>query len=159
VPGGRADVGTVYGDGEAGELSGITRVRGFTQDDAHLVITPEQIEPEMRANIELVLFVLSSLDLSDYRVRIGLRTPGSGKYVGAEEDWNTAQRVLLQIVQNLGMKYTAEEGEAAFYGPKIDFVVRDCIGREWQLGTVQLDYNLPKRFELEYIGADNRAHR
>jgi threonyl-tRNA synthetase len=154
-----AEFGTVYRYEQTGELSGMTRVRGFTQDDAHLFITPEQIEPEMRANIELVLFVLSSLGLSDYRVRIGLRAPGSGKYVGAEEDWNTAQRVLLQIVQNLGMKHTAEEGEAAFYGPKIDFVVRDCIGREWQLGTVQLDYNLPKRFELEYIGPDNRAHR
>ncbi|HLJ92350.1 MAG TPA: threonine--tRNA ligase [Gemmataceae bacterium] len=154
-----AEFGTVYRYEQTGELSGMTRVRGFTQDDAHLFITPEQIEPEMRANIELVLFVLSSLGLSDYRVRIGLRAPGSGKYVGAEEDWNTAERILVQIVQNLGMKYTAEEGEAAFYGPKIDFVVRDCIGREWQLGTVQLDYNLPKRFELEYIGPDNRAHR
>jgi threonyl-tRNA synthetase len=154
-----AEFGTVYRYEQTGELSGMTRVRGFTQDDAHLFITPEQIEAEMRANIELVFFVLSTLGLSDYRVRVGLRAPGSGKYVGAEEDWNTAQGVLLQIVQNLGMKYTAEEGEAAFYGPKIDFVVRDCIGREWQLGTVQLDYNLPKRFELEYIGPDNRPHR
>jgi threonyl-tRNA synthetase len=154
-----AEFGTVYRYEQTGELSGMTRVRGFTQDDAHLFISPEQIEAEMRANIELVLFVLSSLGLSDYRVRVGLRAPGSGKYVGAEEDWNQAQNVLLQIVQNLGMQYTAEEGEAAFYGPKIDFVVRDCIGREWQLGTVQLDYNLPKRFELEYIGPDNRPHR
>jgi threonyl-tRNA synthetase len=154
-----AEFGTVYRYEQTGELSGMTRVRGFTQDDAHLFITPEQIEAEMRANIELVLFVLSSLSLNDYRVRVGLRAPGSGKYVGEEEDWNTAQRILVQIVQNLGMNYTAEEGEAAFYGPKIDFVVRDCIGREWQLGTVQLDYNLPKRFELEYIGADNRPHR
>jgi threonyl-tRNA synthetase len=154
-----AEFGTVYRYEQTGELSGMTRVRGFTQDDAHLFITPEQIEPEMRANIELVLFVLSSLGLSDYRVRVGLRAPGKGKYVGAEDDWNTAQRILLEIVQNLNMKYTAEEGEAAFYGPKIDFVVRDCIGREWQLGTVQLDFNLPKRFELEYIGPDNRSHR
>ena len=122
-------------------------------------ITPEQTEAEMRANIDLVLFVLSSLGLTDYRVRVGLRAPGSGKYVGNEEDWNDAQRVLVEIVRGLRMNYTAEEGEAAFYGPKVDFVVRDCIGREWQLGTVQLDYNLPKRFELEYIGADNRAHR
>jgi threonyl-tRNA synthetase len=137
----------------------MTRVRGFTQDDAHLFVTPEQIEGEMRANIELVLFVLASLGLTDYRVRVGLRAPGSGKYVGSEEDWNDAQRTLIDIVRNLGMNYTAEEGEAAFYGPKIDFVVRDCIGREWQLGTVQLDYNLPKRFELEYAGPDNRPHR
>jgi threonyl-tRNA synthetase len=154
-----AEFGTVYRYEQTGELSGMTRVRGFTQDDAHLFVTPEQIEEEMRRNIELVLFVLASLGLEDYRVRVGLRSPGSGKYVGAEEDWNVSQRILIQIVQNLGMKYSAEEGEAAFYGPKIDFVVRDCIGREWQLGTVQLDYNLPKRFELEYIGPDNRAHR
>ncbi|HEV3117996.1 MAG TPA: threonine--tRNA ligase [Gemmataceae bacterium] len=154
-----AEFGTVYRYEQTGELSGMTRVRGFTQDDAHLFITPEQIEAEMRANIELVLFVLSSLGLQDYRVRVGLRAPGSGKYVGSEEDWNNAQRILVDIVHGLGMKYTAEEGEAAFYGPKIDFVVRDCIGREWQLGTVQLDYNLPKRFDLEYIGPDNRPHR
>jgi len=154
-----AEFGTVYRYEQTGELSGMTRVRGFTQDDAHLFITPEQTESEMRANIDLVLFVLSSLGLSDYRVRVGLRAPGSGKYVGSEEDWNNAQHVLVDIVRNLGMNYTAEEGEAAFYGPKIDFVVRDCIGREWQLGTVQLDYNLPKRFELEYIGPDNRPHR
>jgi threonyl-tRNA synthetase len=154
-----AEFGTVYRFEQTGELSGMTRVRGFTQDDAHLFITPEQTEAEMRANIELVLFVLSSLGLKDYHVRVGLRTPGSGKYVGSEEDWNHAERVLLDIVKNLGMNYTPEEGEAAFYGPKIDFVVRDCIGREWQLGTVQLDYILPNRFELEYIGADNHAHR
>jgi threonyl-tRNA synthetase len=154
-----AEFGTVYRFEQTGELTGMTRVRGFTQDDAHLFITPEQIEAEMRANIDLVLFILQSLGLSDYRVRVGLRAPGSGKYVGSEEDWNNAQRILIDIVRGVGMNYTAEEGEAAFYGPKIDFVVRDCIGREWQLGTVQLDFNLPKRFELEYIGADNRAHR
>jgi threonyl-tRNA synthetase len=154
-----AEFGTVYRFEQTGELSGMTRVRGFTQDDAHLFVTPEQIEAEMRSNIELVLFVLSSLGLHDYRVRVGLRDPKSDKYVGSDEDWASAQHVLLDIVQSLGMKYTAEEGEAAFYGPKIDFVVRDCIGREWQLGTVQLDYNLPKRFELEYIGADNTSHR
>jgi threonyl-tRNA synthetase len=154
-----AEFGTVYRYEQTGELSGMTRVRGFTQDDAHLFITPEQIESEMRANIELVLFVLQCLGLSDYRVRVGLRSPGSGKYVGSEEDWNHSQKVLIDIVRNLRMNYTAEEGEAAFYGPKIDFVVCDCIGREWQLGTVQLDYNLPKRFELEYVGPDNRPHR
>jgi threonyl-tRNA synthetase len=154
-----AEFGTVYRFEQTGELSGMTRVRGFTQDDAHLFVTPEQVEAEMRANIELVLFVLSSLGLKDYRVRVGLRAPGSDKYVGSDEDWNNAERSLLAIVRGLGMNYAAEEGEAAFYGPKIDFVVRDCIGREWQLGTVQLDYNLPKRFELEYVGADNRSHR
>jgi len=154
-----AEFGTVYRYEQTGELSGMTRVRGFTQDDAHLFITPEQIEPEMRANLDLVLFVLSSLGLTDYRVRVGLRAPRSGKYVGEEADWNAAEQVLVDIVRGMGMNYTAEEGEAAFYGPKVDFIVRDCIGREWQLGTVQLDYNLPKRFELEYIGPDNRSHR
>lgn len=154
-----AEFGTVYRFEQTGELSGMTRVRGFTQDDAHLFIRPDQVESEMRANIELVLFVLSSLGLQDYRVRIGLRDPNASKYVGVPEDWDAAEKTLIEIVKSLGMTYTAEQGEAAFYGPKIDFVVRDCIGREWQLGTVQLDYNLPKRFELEYIGSDNSPHR
>jgi threonyl-tRNA synthetase len=154
-----AEFGTVYRYEQTGELNGMTRVRGFTQDDAHLFITPEQVESEMRANLDLVLFILNTLGLSDYRVRLGFRDPASSKYVGSDEDWNTAQTALESIAKQLGMKYTAEPGEAAFYGPKIDFVVRDCIGREWQLGTVQLDYNLPKRFELEYVGADNRTHR
>src|SRR5207302_4244734 len=104
-------------------------------------------------------FILSTLGLTDYRIRVGLRDPKSNKYVGTPEDWTNAQNILLQIVSSMGMPYSAEEGEAAFYGPKIDFVVRDCIGREWQLGTVQLDCNLPERFELEYVGADNRTHR
>ncbi len=154
-----AEFGTVYRFEQTGELSGMTRVRGFTQDDAHLFVTPEQIEAEVGANVDLVLFVLSSLGLTDYRVRIGLRDPGSDKYVGEPADWDKAEQTLIELVRSRGMNYTAEKGEAAFYGPKIDFVVRDCIGREWQLGTVQLDYNLPKRFELEYIGADNRPHR
>jgi threonyl-tRNA synthetase len=154
-----AEFGTVYRFEQTGELSGMTRVRGFTQDDAHLFVTAEQIEEEVGANIDLVLFVLSSLGLSDYRVRVGLRAPDSSKYVGVAEDWDKAERTLVDLVKSRGMNYTAEQGEAAFYGPKIDFVVRDCIGREWQLGTVQLDYNLPKRFELEYIGKDNTPHR
>jgi threonyl-tRNA synthetase len=154
-----AEFGTVYRFEQTGELSGMTRVRGFTQDDAHLFMTPEQVEAEMLANLELVLFVLKSLGLEDYRVRVGLRDPASDKYVGSDENWNRAEQTLLDIVRNLKMNYSEERGEAAFYGPKVDFVVRDCIGREWQLGTVQLDYNLPERFELEYIGPDNRAHR
>lgn len=154
-----AEFGTVYRYEQTGELSGMTRVRGFTQDDAHLFITPEQVESELQKNIELVLFVLKTLGLGDYRVRIGLRAKGSDKYVGSEDDWNNAEESLIRIVKALGMNYSAEEGEAAFYGPKIDFVVRDCIGREWQLGTVQLDYNLPKRFDLEYVGPDNKPHR
>jgi len=154
-----AEFGTVYRFEQTGELSGMTRVRGFTQDDAHLFVTPDQIESELLANIELVQLVLKTLGLTDYRVRIGLRAKGSDKYVGSDDDWNNAEASLIRVVKSLGMEYTAEEGEAAFYGPKIDFVVRDCIGREWQLGTVQLDYNLPKRFDLEYTGADNKSHR
>ncbi len=154
-----AEFGTVYRYEQTGELSGLTRVRGFTQDDAHLFITPEQVEEEMGSNLDLVLFVLSSLGLTNYRVRIGLRDPKSNKYVGTDEDWNNAERTLLGLARQRGMNFTAEPGEAAFYGPKIDFVVRDCIGREWQLGTVQLDYNLPKRFNLEYVGKDNHPHR
>ncbi len=154
-----AEFGTVYRYEQTGELNGMTRVRGFTQDDAHLFVTAEQIESELRSNIELVLFVLTTLGLTDYRVRLGFRDPASNKYVGDAADWDNAQKSLVEIVKSLGMAYTAEEGEAAFYGPKIDFVVKDCIGREWQLGTVQLDYNLPKRFDLEYIGADNSPHR
>ena len=154
-----AEFGTVYRYEQTGELNGMTRVRGFTQDDAHLFITPEQVESEFRANIELVLFIFRTLGLNDYRVRLGFRDPASSKYVGEAEDWNTAQTALEAIVKTLGMNYSVEPGEAAFYGPKIDFVVQDCIGREWQLGTVQLDYNLPKRFELEYTGTDNKPHR
>jgi threonyl-tRNA synthetase len=154
-----AEFGTVYRYEQTGELSGMTRVRGFTQDDAHLFVTPEQIEAEFIANLDLVLFVLSSLALTDYRVRVGLRDPASDKYVGDSADWDRAEQTLLKLVKDRGMNFTAEVGEAAFYGPKTDFVVNDCIGREWQLGTVQLDYNLPKRFDLEYTGADNRQHR
>jgi len=154
-----AEFGTVYRFEQTGELSGMTRVRGFTQDDAHLFITPEQIEAEFSANLDLVLFVLSSLGLNDYRVRVGLRDPKSDKYIGKTENWDKAEQTLLSLVKSRGMNFSAEQGEAAFYGPKIDFVVRDCIGREWQLGTVQLDYNLPEKFELEYIGKDNSPHR
>jgi threonyl-tRNA synthetase len=153
-----AEFGTVYRFEQTGELHGMTRVRGFTQDDAHLFITPEQVEAEMGANLDLVLFILHSLGLHDYRVRVGLRDPDNTKFINSPH-WDTAERTLVQIARDRGMNYTAEKGEAAFYGPKIDFVVRDCIGREWQLGTVQLDYSLPEKFELEYIGKDNTAHR
>jgi threonyl-tRNA synthetase len=154
-----AEFGTVYRYEQTGELNGMTRVRGFTQDDAHLFIRPDQVEAEFRANLEFVLFFFRTLGLNDYRVRLGFRDPASTKYVGSPEDWDTAQTSLEAIVKSLGMTYSVEPGEAAFYGPKADFVVQDCIGREWQLGTVQLDYNLPKRFELEYVGADNKPHR
>lgn len=154
-----AEFGTVYRFEQTGELSGMTRVRGFTQDDAHLFVTPDQVEPEFVNNLDLVVFVLKSLGLEDYRVRVGLRDPASDKYVGSVANWKQAEETLLRTVKGLGMNHTAEPGEAAFYGPKVDFVVRDCLGREWQLGTVQLDYNLPERFGLEYTGADNQPHR
>jgi len=154
-----AEFGTVYRFEQTGELSGMTRVRGFTQDDAHLFVTSEQVEAEVGSNIDLVLLVLTSLGLDDYRVRVGTRDPQSAKYIGDPADWEKAEKTLIDLVAARGMNYTVEPGEAAFYGPKTDFVVRDCIGREWQLGTVQLDYNLPKRFDLEYIGPDNRPHR
>ncbi|MGL6097823.1 MAG: threonine--tRNA ligase [Fimbriiglobus sp.] len=154
-----AEFGTVYRFEQSGELGGMTRVRGFTQDDAHLFVTPEQVEGELRSEIDLVLFVLKTLGLNDYRVRVSVRDPNSKKYVGPPELWEKAEATLTEIVKSTGLNYAIGVGEAAFYGPKIDFIVRDCIGREWQLGTVQLDYNLPERFELEYTGADNKPHR
>ncbi|MCZ2342398.1 MAG: threonine--tRNA ligase [Bacteroidales bacterium] len=154
-----AEFGTVYRFEQSGELGGMTRVRGFTQDDAHLFVTPEQVDAEIRSEIDLVLFVLQTLGLTDYRVRVSLRDPASDKYVGPPEQWDQAEATLTEIVKSTGLNYSIGIGEAAFYGPKIDFIVRDCIGREWQLGTVQLDYNLPARFDLEYIGADNSPHR
>jgi threonyl-tRNA synthetase len=153
-----AEFGTVYRFEQSGELGGLTRVRGFTQDDAHLFVTPDQVESELHLNIDLVLMILRTLDLHDYRVRVSLRDPASSKYVGAAELWDNAEKTLIDVVQKLGMNYSIGIGEAAFYGPKIDFIVRDCLGRDWQLGTVQLDYNLPKRFELEYVGPDNKMH-
>jgi threonyl-tRNA synthetase len=156
-----AEFGTVYRYEKSGELSGMTRVRGFTQDDAHIFCTEEQVEEEFRGCIEMTQFVLKSLGLNDYRVRLGFRDPASDKYVGSAESWQRAQASLVDVCRNLGIDAQPEPGEAAFYGPKADFVVTDCIGREWQLGTVQLDYNLPseQRFALEYIGADNQPHR
>ena len=156
-----AEFGTVHRYEKSGELSGMTRVRGFTQDDAHIFCTEEQVADEFRGCIEMTQFVLQSLGLEDYRVRLGFRDPQSDKYVGSEESWQRAQQSLVEVCASLGIEAKPEEGEAAFYGPKADFVVTDCIGREWQLGTVQLDYNLPskERFDLEYIGTDNQPHR
>lgn len=155
-----AEFGTVYRYEQSGELGGMTRVRGFTQDDAHLFVTPEQVEGELRSEIELVLFILNTLNLTDYRVRVSVRDPQSSKYVGDPADWDKAEATLKSIVESTpGLNWSLGVGEAAFYGPKIDFIVKDCIGREWQLGTVQLDYNLPKRFDLEYTGSDNHTHR
>lgn len=154
-----AEFGTVYRWEQSGELNGLTRVRGFTQDDAHLFCTEDQIATEIAGCLDLVKLVFNTLGMSDYRVRIGLRDPDSTKYVGDSEKWDRAENALREAAQSLGVDYSEEAGEAAFYGPKIDFVVKDVIGREWQLGTVQVDYNLPERFDLHYIGADNEKHR
>jgi threonyl-tRNA synthetase len=154
-----AEFGTVYRWEQSGELNGLTRVRGFTQDDAHLFCTEDQIADEIAGCLDLVKLVFNTLGMSDYRVRIGLRDSDSTKYVGDAEKWDRAENALREAAQTLGVNYSEEPGEAAFYGPKIDFVVKDVIGREWQLGTVQVDYNLPERFDLHYIGADNEKHR
>ena len=154
-----AEFGTVYRWEQSGELNGLTRVRGFTQDDAHLFCTEDQIADEIAGCLDLVKLVFNTLGMSDYRVRIGLRDPDSTKYVGQAEKWDRAENALRDAAKTLGVDYSEEPGEAAFYGPKIDFVVKDVIGREWQLGTVQVDYNLPERFDLHYIGADNEKHR
>ncbi len=154
-----SEFGTVYRLEQSGELNGLIRVRGFTQDDAHIFCTPEQLEAEIESCVELTLLALRTLGLSDYRVRIGLRDPASDKYIGSAENWDRAEQNIRHVVGRLGMASAEEPGEAAFYGPKIDFIVADCLGREWQLGTIQVDYNLPERFELEYVGADNAVHR
>ena len=154
-----SEFGTVYRWEQSGELGGMTRVRGFTQDDAHLFVTEDQLSDEIAGCLDLVKIVLGTLGMENYRVRVGLRDPSSDKFVGDADQWDRAEAACREAAVGLGVDFTAEEGEAAFYGPKIDFVVRDVIGREWQLGTVQVDYQLPQRFELEYIGADNQPHR
>ncbi|MDB4570161.1 threonine--tRNA ligase [Akkermansiaceae bacterium] len=153
-----AEFGTVYRWEQSGELGGLTRVRSFTQDDAHLFCTPEQVGDEIQGCLGLVKKVLSTLGMTDYTVRLSLRDPDSDKYVGDPANWDKAEAALREAVQVLGVDYIEEPGEAAFYGPKIDFVVKDVIGRDWQLGTVQVDYNLPERFKLSYVGSDNAAH-
>lgn len=154
-----AEFGTVYRWEKSGEVSGMTRVRGFTQDDAHLFCTPAQVEDEFAGVVELTLKVLNTFGLSDYRARVGVRDPKSDKYVGDDAVWEQSTQAILNAVQRFDLPYTVEEGEAAFYGPKLDFVVRDVLKREWQLGTVQVDMNLPERFDLEYVGEDNKTHR
>jgi threonyl-tRNA synthetase len=154
-----AEFGTVYRWEKSGEIGGMTRVRGFTQDDAHLFVTEDQLDAELLGCLELVKIVFGTLGLNQYRVRVGLRDPDSNKYVGSADQWDKAEAACRRAAQTLGVSFTVEPGEAAFYGPKIDFVVRDVIGREWQLGTVQVDYQLPNRFDLSYVGADNQPHR
>ena len=157
-----AEFGTVHRFEQSGELNGMTRVRGFTQDDAHIFCTGDQVADEFRGCIEMTRYVLKTLGLDDYRVRLGFRDPASDKYVGSADTWQRAEAALENVCRDMDLpNMTIERGEAAFYGPKADFVVADCIGRPWQLGTVQLDYNLPsaQRFALEYIGADNTPHQ
>ena len=154
-----AEFGTVYRHEQSGELNGMLRVRGLTQDDAHLFCTPEQVEQEFKDTLGLVKYVLEAVGLEDYRVQLSTKDPGSDKYVGSDELWQNAQDTLRKVLTEAGLDFIEMPGEAAFYGPKADFMVRDCLGREWQLGTVQLDYNLPNRFELEYTGKDNKQHR
>jgi len=137
----------------------MTRVRGFTQDDAHIFCTEDQVPAEVAGCLELVKIIFGTLGMKDYRVRVGLRDPDSAKYVGSAEQWDRAEQACKEAAASLGVPYSVEPGEAAFYGPKIDFVVQDVIGREWQLGTVQVDYQLPQRFDLNYTGADNKLHR
>ena len=154
-----AEFGTVYRWEQSGEISGMTRVRGFTQDDAHLFVTEDQIAEEVLGCIELVQIIFDKLGMDNYRVRVGLRDLDSDKYVGEPERWDKAEDACRAAAESLGVNWSEEQGEAAFYGPKIDFVVKDVIGREWQLGTVQVDYNLPERFGLEYKGSDGEIHR
>lgn len=154
-----AEYGTVYRYEQSGEIGGLTRVRGFTQDDAHLFCTQDQLAQELLTTVRLTTKVLETLQLKDYRVRVGLRDPHSDKYIGSPENWARAEDAVRQAARESGIPFTEQTGEAAFYGPKIDFMVKDCIGRNWQLGTVQADYNLPARFGLTYIGPDNAPHQ
>ena len=155
-----AEFGTVYRYEQSGELHGLTRVRGFTQDDAHIFCTPDQLKDEFKKVIDIVLYIFKTLSFDNFVTQISLRDPkNSDKYIGSNENWEKAETAILEATKEKGMETTIELGEAAFYGPKLDFMVKDALGRQWQLGTIQVDYNLPERFELEYIGADNQKHR
>jgi threonyl-tRNA synthetase len=155
-----AEFGTVYRYEQSGELHGLTRVRGFTQDDAHIFCTPDQVKDEFKKVIDIILYIFHALKFTDYETQISLRDKvNREKYIGSEENWDKAERAIIEAVEEKGLRAVVEYGEAAFYGPKLDFMVRDAIGRKWQLGTIQVDYNLPERFELEYVGSDNQTHR
>ncbi|SKB33418.1 threonine--tRNA ligase [Daejeonella lutea] len=155
-----AEFGTVYRYEQSGELHGLTRVRGFTQDDAHLFCRPDQVKEEFKKVIDLVLYVFKALGFEDYTAQISLRDPANKtKYIGTDENWQLAETSIIEAAEEKGLKTVVELGEAAFYGPKLDFMVKDALGRKWQLGTIQVDYNLPERFELEYTGRDNQKHR
>ena len=155
-----AEFGTVYRYEQSGELHGLTRVRGFTQDDAHIFVRPDQLLDEFEKVIDIVLYIFKTLDFKDFTVQISLRDPDNReKYIGSDENWEKAEKAIVQAVGNKQLKAIVEYGEAAFYGPKLDFMVKDAIGRKWQLGTIQVDYNLPERFDLTYKGSDDREHR
>ena len=155
-----AEFGTVYRYEQSGELHGLTRVRGFTQDDAHIFCTQEQVKQEFKDVIDIVLYVLKTLDFTNFKAQISLRDPkNKTKYIGSDENWARAEQAIIEAASEKDLNTVVEYGEAAFYGPKLDFMVKDAIGREWQLGTIQVDYNLPERFELEYVGSDNLKHR
>lgn len=155
-----AEFGTVYRYEQKGELHGLTRVRGFTQDDAHLFVRPDQVKEEFLKVIDLVLYVFNALDFKDYTAQVSLRDPeNKAKYIGSDENWALAEKAIIDSAAEKGLRTVVETGEAAFYGPKLDFMVKDALGRKWQLGTIQVDYNLPERFELEYTGSDNQKHR
>jgi threonyl-tRNA synthetase len=155
-----AEFGTVYRYEQSGELHGLTRVRGFTQDDAHIFCTVEQLKEEFNGVIGIVMHIFKALDFKEYTTQISLRDPGNKeKYIGSDENWEEAESAIIEVAKESGLDYVLVEGEAAFYGPKMDFMVKDALGRKWQLGTIQVDYNLPERFELEYTGSDNDKHR
>lgn len=155
-----AEFGTVYRYEQSGELHGLTRVRGFTQDDAHIFCTPEQIKDEFKGVIDIIDIIFKALSFNDVLVQISLRDPDNKeKYIGSDENWEKAERAIIEVAEERGLNAVTEYGEAAFYGPKMDFMVKDALGRKWQLGTIQVDYNLPERFDLTYIGSDNEKHR
>ena len=155
-----AEFGTVYRYEQSGELHGLTRVRGFTQDDAHIFCAPNQVKEEFIKVMDIIHIIFRALNFTDYEAQISLRDPSNKeKYIGSEENWEQAENAIIEVCQEKGIKARVELGEAAFYGPKLDFMVKDALGRRWQLGTIQVDYNLPERFELEYVGADNQKHR
>jgi threonyl-tRNA synthetase len=156
-----AEFGTVYRYEQSGELHGLTRVRGFTQDDAHIFCRPDQLKEEFLKVIDIILYIFKTLDFKDFTTQVSLRDPeDKEKYIGSDENWEKAEQAILEAVEAKGMEnVVVVYGEAAFYGPKLDFMVKDALGRKWQLGTIQVDYNLPERFELEYIGADNQKHQ
>src|SRR5712692_4404108 len=154
-----AEFGTVYRFEQSGELNGLLRTRDFTVDDSHIFVTPEGAEDEFVRVVDLALFIFQALQLGNFKARIGLRDKASSKYVGSDEAWQRAEAVIMHAVEKLGLSYTVEVGEAGFYGPKLDFLFHDALGRQWQLGTAQVDYNLPERFDLAYVGEDGQQHR